>query len=716
MTAAAQVPWYRRAFRWGQTNLTEKDPARYDAAWWRSYWQRTRVQGVIINAGGIVAYYPSRYPLQHRAEFLGDRDLYGEIVAAAREDGLAVLARMDSNRAAEDFYQAHPDWFAVDAEGQPYRAGPLYVACVNGPYYREYLPSVLEEIIERSAPDGITDNSWSGLDRDHICYCGSCQRGFQADTGLALPAKPDWDDNAYRRWIVWSYQQRIAVWELNNEVTTRVGGPDCRWIGMNGGEIASQAYRFRDYRAICERTPILMLDSQYRHEGRGFQANADSGKLLHGLLGWDTLIPESTAMYDAGTPTFRLGSKPAPEARMWAVEGFAGGIQPWWHHIGSYHEDRRQYSTPEPLFRWHEAQEEHLLGRRPIATVGVLWSQRSVDFHGKEDPENRSIAPYKGFTDALIRARIPYLPVHVDDLEEQGAQFSVLVVPDVGALSDEQVARVRAFAESGKGLVVSGESGKYDEWGDPRADFAFADLLGVHATGKTEGSLNPTVASWEAYSGHTYLRAAAEVASREPAEVLRGFEDTELLPFGGRIEVVRTDEDVQVPLTLVPAFPIYPPEKSWMAVEASDVPAVTTRTLPAGNRVAYLAADLDRRYARYHHPDHGRLLANLVRWAAADDVPLTVEGAGVLDCHLYRKGDSLVLHLVNLDQGGAWQGRLEEFTPVGPFVVKVRLPEGLQPEVARLLVAGEEVGFSASDGWASLRIPRVIDHEVVLLG
>src|SRR6266513_1436314 len=106
------LPWYRRALRWGQTNITERDPARYDIAWWRQYWRRTAVQGVVINAGGIVAYYPSKFPLHHRAGFLRDRDLYGELAAAAHQDGLVVLARMDSSRVAEDFYRAHPDWMA----------------------------------------------------------------------------------------------------------------------------------------------------------------------------------------------------------------------------------------------------------------------------------------------------------------------------------------------------------------------------------------------------------------------------------------------------------------------------------------------------------------------------------------------------------------------------------------------------------------------------
>ena len=78
-TPAAREPWYRRAYLWGQTNITERDPVRYDIAWWRTQWKRTRVQALIINAGGIVAYYPSKFPLHHRAEHLNGRDLFGEL-------------------------------------------------------------------------------------------------------------------------------------------------------------------------------------------------------------------------------------------------------------------------------------------------------------------------------------------------------------------------------------------------------------------------------------------------------------------------------------------------------------------------------------------------------------------------------------------------------------------------------------------------------------
>lgn len=699
--------WYQRTLRWGQTNLTEIDPARYDAQWWREHWRRTAVQGVIINAGGIVAYYPSRYPLQHRAEHLGDRDLYGEIVAAARDEGLTVLARMDSNRADERVYHEHPDWFAVDADGRPYRAGPLYVACINGPYYRDFLPQVLTEIIERSHPDGITDNSWSGLERDRVCYCTACVIGFEKSTGQRLPHAVDWSDHRYRQWIEWSYQCRLDLWDLNNELTRRVGGPDCLWLGMNAGDQESQSRRLRDTAAICARSPILMLDSQYRRDG-GFQANGDSGKLLHGLLGWDAVIPESTAMYDAGQPTFRLTSKPAAEARMWAVEGMAAGISPWWHHIGSVHEDRRQYDTAEPLFRWHAEHEPQLRDRQPLASVGVVWSRRNLDHFGRDEPTTRVVEPYRGTIDALIRHRIPYLPIEADQIEDAVERLAVLVLPNVGVLTDSQLEAVRRFVSAGGGLIASGESGAYDAWGERRAD-DLSDLLGVELTGRHHGGDDAPPTSWESWEAHSYLRFDADTAG----DLVAGFDGTTLIGFGGRLEVVRPSEEAESAARWVPPFPIYPPETSWMRTPESDLPAVVTRAANGSGRVGYLAADLDRLFARFHHPDHGRLLANLVRWAADGRIDLEVDGPGVVDCHLHRQGDDLILHLVNLNQGGAWPGRLEELQPAGPYTVRIRAAAA-EPR-ARLLVSGEPAEVAVADDWLQVAVPSILDHEVLLL-
>lgn len=727
MAVDAAVPWFRSTYRWGQTNLTEVDPVRYDLEWWRQQWRRTRVQGVIVNAGGIVAYYPSQLP-QHRAEFLGQRDLYGEIVQAAREEGLVVLARMDCNRAHESLFLEHPDWFARDAEGRPYREGELFVTCVNSPYYAEHIPAVIREIVARSHPEGLTDNSWSGLDRGRICACRNCAVKFGAATGLSLPRSADWDSPAYRQWILWSYACRLEVWDLFNRVTQEAGGPHCLYLGMNGGDVITQATRFRDHKAICERSEILMLDHQSRRHGHGFAQNAEAGKLIHGLMGWDRLIPESMAHYQAGQPTFRIASKPEPEVRMWAVEGFAGGIQPWWHHIGAYHEDRRQYRVAEPIFRWHEANQQYLVDRRPIAAVGVVWTQRNVDFFGRDAAQERVGLPHAGLTQALVRARIPYLPIHADHVDRDGGDLAALILPNTGSLSEEQCGQIRRFVERGGGLVATGEASRYDEWGDPRDDFGLADLFGCHATGAHHGSSGAADPSWERWAQHSYVRLQPErrasvdgprVGSEPPPggerpAVLRGFDETDLLPFGGRLEAVRADATAQVPMTFVPPFPIYPPETSWMRIATTALPALVLNESRAG-RVAYLPADLDRCFARDNLPDHGDLLANAVRWAARDQLPVRVEGPGLLDCHLYEQPGRLILHLVNLSGAGAWRAPIHELIPVGPIAIELTLRGGATGQTVRLLVGGNEVAGRVSDGRVRFEVPTVVDHEVAVV-
>jgi len=131
-------------------------------------------------------------------------------------------------------------------------------------------------------------------------------------------------------------------------------------------------------------------------------------------------------------------------------------------------------------------------------------------------------------------------------------------------------------------------------------------------------------------------------------------------------------------------------------------------------RVAFVPADLDRRYAREHLPDHARLLANLVRWTTRT-LPFTVEGPGLLDCHLYEQPGRLVLHLVNLTNEGSWRAPVDELIRVGPFHVSVRLPAAAASVRTRLLVSQAEARSTIRNGVASFTIDGILDHEVAVL-
>ena len=731
MPSEQPLPWYRTARRWGQTNLVEIDPLRYDPAWWRAHWRRTRVQGVIVNAGGIVAYYPSRFPLHQRADTLGERDLYGEIVAQAREDGLRVIARMDSNRVSDAFREAHPDWMCVDGGGAPYRLADKFVTCINSAYYTDYLPGVMTEIIERSRPDGFSDNSWAGLPREKICHCRNCRDGFAAETGgLALPDAADWTKEAYRRWVAWNYRRRTEVWELNNRVTQAAGGPDCVWSGMISGDVLNNCNRFIDLREILRRTPIVMLDHQRRSPLDGFEQNTEAGKRLHGLAGWDTPIPESMPQYQLGAPAFRLAAMPAAEVRLWSSAAFAGGIQPWWHHIGSAHEDRRQYATAEPIFRWHEANEDVLFDRRPVADVGVVWSQLNHDAAGRDRAQERTMHPYRGAVKALNRAGLTFLPVHADDIGASVGRVGALLLPNVAVLTDEQARAVRAFAAAGGGVVATGDTGLLNENGAERADYALGELFGVHRRPGTQpgtlGDIGPADLNIENSSRHTFLRLRPELSPVGYKEgvappvvgggrhaVLAGLEDTDIVPFGGLLPDIAVEADVAVLATFVPDFPIFPPETSWMRRPRTEQPALCVR-----DRLVWVAADLDRCLARDDHPEHALLLANAVR-AALGRAP-TVELAGAHGCvsaSLYEQEGRWVLHLHNDALTSRVPGRQDRFLPIGPVSVRLRVPAGAgAPGTVELRVAGTRTAATAADGFVVFEVAQIMDHEVAVVG
>ncbi len=724
--------WYRTATRWGQTNLVEIDPTRYDADWWRQHWRRTRIHGVIVNAGGIVGYYPSKFPLHHRAETLGDRDLYGEIVKAAREEGLKVIARMDSNRVAEDFYRAHPDWICIDVDGKPYRQADKYVTCINSTYYSEYLPQIMEEIIERSQPDGFADNSWAGIPRKNICYCQHCSQQFFAWSGVDLPRRHDWSDESYRLWIRWNFKRRTDLWELNNRVTTKAGGKDCHWMGMISGDVLNNCNRFIDLRAILARSPIVMLDHQRRNGIDGFEDNTEVGKRLHEVGGWDKLIPESTPQYQLGSPAFRLASMPQAEVRLWSSSGFAGGIQPWWHHIGSMHEDRRQYRTAEPIFTWHEANQDILFNRQPEADVGVVWSQTNHDFHGQDSANDRTMNPYRGVVRALDRAGITYLPVHADDIAKAAGRLAVLILPNLAAMSDEQVEAVRSFAAQGGSVISSSETSLYGEYGDRRRDFALADLFGVHSKGSSHGGREAANPDIETSTRHSYLRLTPELrvnvhgpkdhgapaAKGERHPILAGFDETDTLPFGGFLPVVRVEDDVRVLATFIPDFPIYPPETSWMRQPRTDLPAITLRENGNGSAFVWLVADLDRCFARDEQFEHGQLIANAVRWILRDRSLLSLDGThGVVTAALYRQQDRQIVHLNNRLLTSRIPGRQNELLPVGPVTIRLRRKPGAGsvPEVS-LRVGGGRAKVSVEGNELVIEAGMVLDHEVVVVG
>ena len=296
-------------------------------------------------------------------------------------------------------------------------------------------------------------------------------------------------------------------------------------------------------------------------------------------------------------------------------------------------------------------------------------------------------------------------------------------------MTDSQIASVKRFAEGDGGLLATGESSLYDEWGNRRSDYALGDLFGAHLENQHSGNSVAPLRKRAGETYHTYLRLTPELRRNfdgpqtglEPQDsgdrhpVLKGFDETDILSFGGFLDPVKIDSSTEVLMTFIPPFPIYPPETAWMREPKTDIPGLILNTSSGGGRVAYLPADLDRQFGRYNLPDHGNLLANLIRWASKDNIPLAVECAGLVDCNMYQQKGRLILHLVNLTSAGTWRQPTDEYIPIGPVKVRVKLPEDVRGRSLQLLVSDQKISGKVEKGWVQFTIDSILDHEVVVV-
>jgi hypothetical protein len=388
----------------------------------------------------------------------------------------------------------------------------------------------------------------------------------------------------------------------------------------------------------------------------------------------------------------------ADEIRLWVADLVANGMRPWFTKFGGVPHDERWLQPLETMYRRLAGWERYLRNERPLARVGLLYSQQTGWFVG-----NRIKDPIKGWYHSLIEARVPFEMVHDRMLAaEEVGQFKTLIVPNVVALSEGQCRQLEAFVERGGGLVATHETSLCDEWGVRRRNFGLADLFGVDYAGRVEARMQ-----------NAYLRLEHELSRHHP--LLKGLEDAPRIIHGtSRVEVEPRGNRRPSPLTLIPSYPNLPMEMVYPRVTRTEVAQVFLSEFGRG-RVAYFPWDIDRTFWEVLSTDHGKLLRNAVEWVTNEEPPVTVTGTGVLDVVVWQQRRSLTVHLVNLTNPMMMKGPVRELIPVGEQQVRVRLPDGLKARKVHLLAAGKSPKFARAGRHVLVTVPSVLDHEIVAI-
>jgi hypothetical protein len=725
VVASAEVPWLRlraddsalppaaptwvdKAMRWAQLTLVEDDPGKFDPQFWLDYFKQIRADAVCLSAGGCVAYYPTEVPFHHRSAWLGERDVFGDLVAGCRKLGMVVIARTDPHATYDDVRAAHPDWIAVDAAGQPRRhwASPeMWVTCGLGPYNFEFMTAVKKEIMSRYRVDAIFINRWDG---SGMCYCAHCQKHFREVAGHALPRSNDPQDPARRAYILWQQQRLFDLWRHWDAEVRKINPDSCVIPNTGGGATSSL-----DMRRIGELAPTLIADRQARRGLVAPWANGKNGKEFRATMGRKPIV----GIFSIGVEEpyrWKDSVQSEAEIRLWVADGVANGLRPWFTKFSGVLHDERWLKPVAELYRRYAHWEKYLRNERPFARVGLVYSQQTAWFHSARIEEHTL-----GWYQALIEARIPFEMVHDRLLDAaQLGQFKTLILPNIAALSEAQCRQLRDFVNRGGSLIATYETSLYNEWGVKRMDFGLAELFGVTFKGRTEGPMQ-----------NSYLRLESDPATGKRHPLLAGLEDAPRIINGvRRVEVVATLPFPNPPLTLIPSYPDLPMEKVFPRVPKTDVSQAFLRDVAvtenpksqisnpkSPGRVVYFPWDIDRTFWEVLCVDHFKLLRNAVTWATNEDPLLTVTGPGILDVTVWQQKNSMTIHLVNLTNPMMMKGPVRELIPVGQQKVRLRLPDGFRVKTVQLLAANKSPRAERSGPYLNVTVPSILDHEVVAI-
>lgn len=410
------------------------------------------------------AYYNSK--LMPKCPGLGERDPLREALDAKPRVPLIAYCVVQAGGHA---LREHPEWGMVGADGNRIEGR----MCLNSPY-RNYVHGLLEEMIAYGIDGFHVDMVDQGFGPPYGCWCEHCKALFnEMYPGEAMPAGATWD----------------AAWE--------------RFLNMR---YETSARFERDTMAFVKsRAPKMTVDFNYhgyppfsfevgqrpvQHAGIGDFVTCETG-----VWGFSALSVGLTAEFvRAATPGRRYQvvmqrgariyhdqtTRPLNDMRWEMFNLLMHGAQvtivdktPFEGQI-----DPVAYGRMRKVFEEVNAKRE-LFGGTPVYDVGLYYSSRTRDWWGRDHPEKYNTS-FNGAYKALVYEHLTTGVVLDENLSlETLKPFPVVVLSDVAIISPEEVAVFKQWVETGGVMVITGNSGTLDRYGNATEEAPLEELVGA---------------------------------------------------------------------------------------------------------------------------------------------------------------------------------------------------------------------------------------------
>lgn len=466
---------------WNPEFLSQFDPKHY-----ADMMEKANVDTAIIYAGSClgICYWPTKVGHMHNG--LKGRDIFGETVKQCRKKGINVIGYF--NIWSRWAYENYPEWRMQNVEGYckiwsytRESPGRFRVCCLNSPGFRDYVSKQVSDLALNYELSGMWIDmiGWNGM----VCYCHNCRKKYMEETGHEIPEIVDWDNpqwvafaHARERWFM-DFQQMVekAIHSVKPDIS--IAFQCASWASGWGSGCTEELLQIGDYLAgdfygdsIEQSVICKALDSLSRNKPIEFMTSRCEHLFYH------TTTKSMQELKRAASSAFAHN----------AAFVFIDAIDPLGTICDSlYSMMGKIYNELKPIIEVLNPEAELM------ADVGIYTNMLSAfdpTVNGKHIKDTitsvRALTSLKKIGELLIHNHIPYKVITPNNLNDCN-DIQILILPDVKVLTKKEIDVIEAFVQRGGSLLVTGDTGMWDEKGNRLSDFALAKITGTHFKEKT---------------------------------------------------------------------------------------------------------------------------------------------------------------------------------------------------------------------------------------
>jgi hypothetical protein len=661
--------WKDRAWRIVQTNMREIDMADMNAERYVAELEEFNANTVIINTGGIVASYDTKFPFHFKNPYLTG-DSLEKVITALKKADIRVISRVDFSKVRKPVYENHPEWAYVSPKGNIIDYHGNIHMCFNGKYQQKHAIEIMREIIEKLDPDGIFMNMGgyaAAYDYTNgyqgICQCDNCRRRFYDMFGENLPVVEDPFDPVYKKYAI--FQKK------------------------------TEDEYFANIKAmITETKPDLLFfhTDMLRHEAGTFLNNPKQNYLykasellkLEKYSSPDTVA--STTSVDFIDMLYRFQAVSPHHQELRIAQTLANGGFADFYQVGRLdnHPDKSGYESLKKMFKYHKEHEEDYHSTLSVAEIALVKPPRSFSSMLKD-----GVDEYFGWY--YLMTQNHFLFDCVDSLSKVKIEkYKTIILADIPSLDSETTERLDNFVKNGGTIIASGESAQYDGQNNRQRSLGLR-CLGVERLG---------------YVGRGITSAYFKLEDKTD---FPRFKDTDLIYLRDIYCYADYAGDVQKYMKLIPPHHHSPAEDAYYT-SVTNFPAFTVNGFDKGRGV-YIPWKPGSEYYTLGFPATGNFMADILEnvlglCTVSGNLPPMVEVS-----HTRRPdGSADYVHLVN--DSGYFCGSY--FEPIELRDLSAEIPWSSEvPSFVTSMVTGKEICHEATNGKLKLFFDKLKLFEAV---